>query len=99
MTEPLKPEEVVDAKKDFLPDEVIEVFNALISEHWNGSHSKFEQKEIIERIKKKLSVEDICGLGYLDVEDIFEAVGWKVIYDKPAATETYEPTFEFRKKL
>ncbi len=101
MTEPLKPEEVVDAKKDSLPDEVMKAFNELIAEHWDGYVSKFKQKEAIERIIKKLpdlTRQDVFDRNYLDIEDVFEKVGWKVIYDKPAYRETYEPNFEFRKE-
>ena len=39
MMEPLKPEDVVDAKKDSLPDEVMKAFNELIAEHWDGVSS------------------------------------------------------------
>lgn len=40
----------------------------------------------------------VYGKQYLDVEDIYRKEGWKVVYDKPAYCETYEPTFTFSKK-
>ncbi len=101
MMEPLKPEDVVDAKKDSLPDEVMKAFNELIAEHWDGVSSQFKQKEAIEKIMKKLpkiTSQDVLDKDYLNIEEVFRAVGWVVIYDKPAYNESYEPTFEFRKE-
>lgn len=101
MMEPLKPENVVDAKAASLPDKVVEAFNELIAEHWDGYCSKFMQEEAVKRIVKKLpklSRDEVLDKKYLDVEGIFIAVGWKVIYDKPASHEKYKPTFEFRKE-
>jgi hypothetical protein len=36
--------------------------------------------------------------GWLDVESIFRAEGWKVKYDKPAYCETYKAFFVFSRK-
>ena len=32
---------------------------------------------------------------YLDFEDEYRTIGWKVTYNKPAYCETYEPYFIF----
>jgi hypothetical protein len=34
----------------------------------------------------------------LDVEEVFEDVGWDVDYDKPGYNESYQPTFTFTEK-
>lgn len=99
--EPIRPEQVVEAKKESLPEAVFDVFNKLIAANWDGRSSTFKQKEASEMIMKKmkgLTAQDVIDRGYLDIEDIFRAVGWEVIYDRPACNETYPPTFEFRKK-
>jgi len=98
--QPIKPSEVVEKKKEFLPDEVIETFNELIASCWDGDCSKFEQEQAVMLIVEKMQIsrEMIFDLKYLDIEDIYRGMGWKVIYDRPSQNETYAPTFEFRKK-
>ena len=49
---PIKPEELTKKKEDFIPDKVIEVFNELIAEKWDGESSFFYQKEVVKRILK-----------------------------------------------
>ena len=46
----------------------------------------------------KITSQDVLDKDYLNIEEVFRAVGWVVIYDKPAYNESYEPTFEFRKE-
>lgn len=97
MTEPIRPEEVVKAKKESLPNEVIHVFNEAIAEVWNGTYSKVSQDAMADRIADRLGIdrEAVFEKHYLDVEEVFRAAGWKVVYDKPAYCETYPATFEF----
>jgi len=91
---PISPKEAQDYKNRNIPSEVIEAFNELISENFNGVSSKVSQKEVVERIKSKLKSD--FKNSYLDVEPLFEEHGWKVIYDRPGYNETYDATFEFR---
>ncbi|HZJ65947.1 MAG TPA: hypothetical protein VFD36_20710 [Kofleriaceae bacterium] len=98
---PLRPEDVVDKKRDRMPKEVIAAFDELIAEKWDGREAVIPQPEVIERIKQKLvtlSGDDVIGRGYLDIEPIYEKVGWKVEYDKPAFNEAGTATFTFTKR-
>ncbi|HUS40049.1 MAG TPA: hypothetical protein VMX74_11390 [Pirellulales bacterium] len=99
MAEPIKPHEVVEAKKNAMPSEVIECFNELIAEKWNGRSATIKQSEAANRIAKRMNVDTqyLYASGFMDVEDVFRDVGWKVTYDKPGYNETYTATFEFRK--
>ena len=99
MSEPIKPHEVVEAKKNTMPAEVIECFNELIAEKWNGRSATVKQSEAANRIADRMNVttQYLYDHGYMDVEDVFRAAGWKVKYDKPAYNETFRATFEFRK--
>jgi hypothetical protein len=108
MSKPITPQEVVSKKCDSLPDVVLTAFNEQIAESWNGYDSTFLQNDIIDTIIKKLKVQQpnlstpqcrqlIFDKGYLDVESIYKAVGWKVEYDKPGYNESYEPSFKFTK--
>lgn len=98
MTEPIKPSEVTRALVD-VPDFVIESFNELIQEEWNGSASKFTQDEVIEKIVSRGNITryEIFEKGYLNVENFYRGAGWKVFYDKPAYSETYKAIFKFSK--
>ena len=94
MVQPISPENVKEA---LLPDEVIEVFNELIQEHWNGHNARILQSKAADIISKrmKLSQYDIYERRYLDIEQVYRDAGWKVKYDKPGYNETYEATFTF----
>ena len=104
-TEKIKPinlKDVVAKKKAQLPPEVLDAFNELIAEHFDGTSSSFEQKEVVSRIRKKFggkyTSQQLFDRNWLDVEPIYRKEGWKVEYDKPAYCESYEATFEFTKK-
>jgi len=93
---PILPDEVVAAKREQNPDEVIEVVNKLIVTNYSGKSSTVDQNDIVE---------GIVGLGYsrdqpydngwLNFEDIYREAGWKVFYDKPGYNENYSATFKF----
>lgn len=97
---PISPDEVVTVKKDMLPDGVIEAWNEVIAENWDKTSSHFAQYEIVSRLVDKLNIskKQLFDNNYLDVEDIYEEQGWHIYYDRPGYNETYEPTFEFKKK-
>ena len=96
MIEPIRPHEV---KKESIPDAVIEVFNALISEKWDGREAVIKQKDAVARIVDRMQIiEDLVfDRKYLDVEPIYRDAGWTVEYDKPGWSENYEPSFTFRR--
>jgi hypothetical protein len=98
---PITPKEVVKEKLLSIPDEVIEAFNELIAKNWDGYRAGMKQDDIVALIKQKMSLkkdDTIFERHWLDVEDIYRKVGWIVEYDKPAYNESYDATFEFRKK-
>ena len=97
---PITPSQAISKKRESLPDEVIEAFNELIAEKWDGHKASFKQDEIASIIAKKLKISrnKLFDNGWLDVEDIYRKAGWEVVYDAPAFNETYDATFCFRKK-
>jgi hypothetical protein len=100
MPGPIKPKEVQSKKDAALPEEVFEIFNALITEHWDGRSANFSQDEAVKRIAKALDISrgEAFKKGYLDVESAYRKAGWKVLYDKPGFNEEYEANFTFAKK-
>jgi hypothetical protein len=99
MTKPIRPSQLQPIKKVKLPDEVFEVFNQLIRDNWNGKSAVVMQEEAAKRIAKALGIEKISVFdrAFLDVEDAYRKVGWKVLYDKPGFNEDYEAKFKFSK--
>lgn len=95
---PITPDEV----KRTVPEEVIDVWNALIQDAWDGQQAIISQTKAVTVIALHMN---LCGNpgavarnGYLDIECIYRDAGWVVNYDKPGYNESYTPTFTFRKK-
>lgn len=97
--EALAPHEVASALKASMPDAVLESFNALIAENFNGSSATVYQKDVVSRLEQLgHSRAKVFDKGWLNVEDIYRARGWKVVYDKPGYCESYDAHFTFSKK-
>jgi len=92
---PITPDEV---RKE-LPDEVVEIFNDLIKQNWNGHEAVVKQTEALTAITRRLEIEasEVFKRRLLDVEQAFREAGWKVEYDKPGWDETYDAFFRFSK--
>jgi hypothetical protein len=98
MTDPITPETAVAHKASRLPSEVIEVFNDLIADRFDGQSAQFRQEEAVEAIVARGVVPDrkaVFDRHWLDVEPVYRAAGWHVTYDKPGFNETYAATFTF----
>ncbi len=106
---PITPNEICQE----IPDWVIEGANNCIKKNWVelNQESHFTQEELISEIAKvyekyhqQKDMTKVClhsilfDNHYLDIEPIYEKVGWNVYYDKPAYNETYEPIFTFKRK-
>jgi hypothetical protein len=100
MVNPIKPEEVVHT----IPDFIIEAVNTLIKKKWDGKKALIKQDDILAIVSSnnedsdKPSRRTIFDNNWLDFEDIYREVGWKVEYDKPAYNESYDAYFKFTKK-
>jgi hypothetical protein len=97
---PITPDEVAKKKSESIPAEVIEAFNELIAQNFNGHSACVLQKEAAALAADKLGVStDVLYKNHwLDVEDTFRAAGWDVDYDKPGYNESYEANFKFTKE-
>lgn len=105
---PISPSEVYQE----LPDYVIDGANACIRKHWVelNCESHFTQDELIDSILasyNKYNPGEDVNYGkfrrklfdnhYLDIEPIYQNVGWIVTYDAPAYCESYPASFTFKK--
>ena len=96
---PIKPSEVVNARTANIPEFVFSAFNELIAKNFSGNRALVMQNEVISLIialsQDPISRDKIFAERWLDVENAYEQAGWKVVYDKPAYNESYEPSFAF----
>lgn len=94
---PITPQEITKTKKNSIPPEVIEAFNELIVQNYNGWSSKVIQEDVVNRIIKKVGIlrQEVFDKNYLEIDDIFRKAGWKVTYDKPGYNETYKAYWVF----
>lgn len=94
MTEPIKPEEIEEARKKHLleearkiPVEVIEAFNDLIIMNYNGTTgvSLIGKEDILSRIISqslgRFDRRTIMDSRWLDVEPLYIHAGWSVRYE------------------
>lgn len=97
MTKPISPSDIAATKKLVIPPEVIEAANELIALNYSDGYASFKLKDFVKLAKKKLGNVKLND-DWLNIEDIYRAEGWKVIYDQPAYCETYDAYFQFKKK-
>lgn len=86
---PIKPSEVGKHKGVIFPVAVFEAFNAEITAKACDGVAKVSQGAVMERlVAAGLSRSEIFLRGWLNIEDAYRAVGWKVSYEKPDYNET-----------
>jgi hypothetical protein len=98
MRRPIRPEEAAARKLAQVPDEVIDIFNALIEQSWDGHSARVDQKDVITAIMRSGAVkfaQEIFSRHLLEVEPIYTAAGWIVSYEKPGYNETGATYFIF----
>ena len=100
MIRPIRPSEVAAAKADPIPDEVIDIFNELITEKWNGWQAVVPQDEVVERVCAKLSIDrkQVFDRQLIAVKGLFEFEGWVVTYNAGNYHDPEPPTFTFTEK-
>ena len=87
-----------------MPQEVIDAFNELIAESWDGRQAHFTMKVAARRVELKLAGAGMPNVnvyekGWLDVEPIYRKAGWVVAFDNPGYNESYEANYIFKKKV
>jgi hypothetical protein len=103
---PISIQEVDEAKGKSFPDFVIEAFNNMIVENWNGSSSKINQEDVMVEILRlandntpsTTTRSQVLNNGWLDVENTYRREGWVVKYDRPLGGESYHAYFIFSRK-
>jgi len=79
--DPIKPEDAASLKIAKIPKEVIEAFNELIVQEFDGQCARIDPKDLVGLIiKKGLSEKEIKENHWIDValKGFYEKAGWKV---------------------
>jgi hypothetical protein len=97
MIKPITPAEALKKKKLDVPEAVLEVWNATIAKNLKGKTSLVMQEEIVELLASKMECtrSKVFDNDWLEIEQLYRDVGWKVVYDKPGYNEGYEAYFTF----
>lgn len=96
---PLTPDDVASKKEGTIPDAVLECFNRLIAEKWDGHRAVVLLDDVVNAlVALGYSRAVIFTKRWLDVEDIYRAAGWRVEFDNPGYCETYPATFTFSRR-
>lgn len=98
---PLTPDQIGEAKTAVLPDFVIKTWNEILAKHakGHGQAIKILQDDIVAALEPLAHNRDqIFENKWLDIEAVYEAVGWTVSYHKPAFNETGKKYFIFSPK-
>lgn len=100
MIKPISPAEITGKKRGIIPDRVINCWNTLIAEHWDGSCSEIELQEARSRVRLAMDFSESQEIPdlWLNIEDIYRAEGWIVEFDKPGFNESYKAKYIFSKK-
>lgn len=100
MTAPLSPDDVATAKLATIPDEVVAVFNRLIAENiGDGGRATVTLKAAKAAVAAAgVDVQEAFARGWFDIEPVYRAVGWGVMFDKPGFNEHYDAFYVFTKR-
>jgi hypothetical protein len=97
--EPVSPEGLDQLKRELIPPEVFETFNRLLGEKAVNGYAVINQDEVVKELTERgLERQNIFRKGWLNIESLYEANGWKVIYERPGYNESGQSYFTFRAK-
>jgi hypothetical protein len=96
MSKPIRPQDVGAAKTECIPAAVFDAFNAEISARFSGRSATVMQEAVVARlVDGGMKRSEIFAAGWLNVEEEYNASGWKVRYEKPGFNESGSAYFEF----
>lgn len=96
---PIRPEEVAANRK--LPDVVMTAWNLMIAEKFDGQTAYIKQDDIVVKIADAMDVTRsvVFEKNWLEIEDMYRAAGWKVIYNKSMTGDNFDSHFIFKKGI
>lgn len=96
---PISPNEVAAVQQEATPAAVFDTVNRLIAANMNGKTARVKQKQVVTALENQgFSRSTIFDKGWLNFEEAYQNVGWKVSYDKPGYSESYDAYWIFTKQ-
>jgi hypothetical protein len=103
LTKAMSPGEVWQYKADTFPDFVFQAFNECIGKEYTNKSATVKQIDVINRMSQLMPGDSyesnkakIFAEGWLNVEEVYRKLGWKVEYDKPGYNESYGAFWVFK---
>jgi hypothetical protein len=111
MTKAMSPKDIGKYKANAFPVWVFEAFNQCIASSFTNGRAMVKQNDVINKMiclqhdtLDEDAIEDGQGLsraeifdnGYLNIEEVYREQGWKVEYDKPGYSESYDAFWIFK---
>lgn len=96
---PISVDEIDDRKAASIPKEIYDVFDAEILKNFYNGSATVKQKDVIYQIVNSMVIDrsTVFANHWLDVEHAYRRAGWKVQYDKPGYSESYDAYWVFSK--
>lgn len=94
----MSPAEAASLHTEQIPEQVFDVFNSLIARDLSQGEATVYQDEVVAELENRgMSRQAIYGNKWLDVEDSYREVGWRVKYDRPVywGGENFRAYFHF----
>ena len=99
MVAPIRPDEVTALRQANLPSAVLETFNEMIAQKWDGHSATICQEDVVAMLMERYNIQPIRikEENLLDVEPIYRAAGWTVYFERPGYNEEGRAFFRFSK--
>lgn len=95
----ISPTEAKKFKVETIPAVVFDAVNELLSLNLSSGRAHISQPQLVEKITSKgIARADIFANNWLSFSPVYEAQGWKVVYDRPAYNESGEAHWVFTEK-
>lgn len=96
---PISPDDIPAAKETVFPPFVYDCFNKCITQKYTNGRATVYLKDVTPLIKDACKENNIpFHTDFLNIEEVYRAQGWNVVYDGPAYCESYDAYFVFSKK-
>lgn len=97
MKKAISPQECIVAQRNLVPDWVIDAFNSLIIQKWNGEISKIDEYDLSGYLDQQGVEFQTCeDKGMFKIESIYKETGWEV--NRKLDLDTNDWYWEFRYK-
>lgn len=96
---PIRPQDVASLKAVVIPSFVIDAFNKEITAQYSYGTARILLKNIKPKIIQQCQAHNVpFDDAFMDVEPVFENVGWTVKYEKPGYSEFFDSYYIFTQK-